>query len=187
MKLNKCCTSITALAVSLLLFSNAQAGSETQQVSEATNIKIEFIEPESYTDMRPSNESRSRYHKHVLSSIEEHFAELSENLPDGQTLDIKVTDIDLAGDTRSPRIPVGSFMFDVRVMEDIFFPRIKFNYVLKNAAGEVLQSEDVNLKDMAYLNRAGVVRRNSGSFPYEKFMLQQWFKDTFESKAHSAS
>lgn len=187
MKLNNITNALTCSAFAFMLLAGAQANAQEEGVEQTSNLNIEFIEPESYTDIRPSNESRSKYRKHVLSSVEEYFTEFAATLPAGQSLEVKVMDIDLAGDTRSPRIPVGSMMFEVRVMEDIYFPRIKFEYSLKDESGQVVKTDEVNLKDMTYLNRAGLIRRNRDAFPYERHMLEKWFEGTFDQGSNSAS
>lgn len=181
MKPNICHTSLTAIAAVLLLFASSQAVSQDEPMEEDSKLQIEFVKPSSFTDIRPSNQSRSKYQKHVFESLSSYFNELSRTLPEGQILDVKVTNIDLAGDTNSPRIPLSSMMSDVRVMEDIYFPRLEFTYTLKNQAGEVLKTEEVDLKDMSYLNRAGFVRSSRDAFPYEHSMLIEWFQDTFEN------
>jgi hypothetical protein len=184
--MNKTYSTMLASVFGLMMSANVIA-SDTQEakiMDEDSRLTIEFIEPEKFTDIRPSNESRKKFREHVLSSMEKYFDELTDTLPNGQTLDVTVTDIDLAGDTRSPRVPIGSQMFDVRVIEDIYFPRIKFSYTLKNDAGEVLKSEDVDLKDMNFLNRTGRFT-NRDAFKYERVMIEGWFKDTFETTKKS--
>lgn len=186
MNLKQCVIALSASILALLSFACSSTIEEPVLRVNTTKINLEFIEPDSFTDIRPSNESRSRYQKHVLQSIETYFVEFAETLPEGQMLDVKVSDIDLAGDTMSPRIPLSSDLFDVRVIEDIYFPRIKFSYALKNKNGQVLQSEEVNLRDMNFLNRSGVARNiHSTPFPYEKFLLEEWFEDTFKQGTKS--
>lgn len=187
MKLGNKIRSTLALTLSLLALSCAHANLGSNEENTSTNLTIEFVEPKSFTDVLPSNESRSKFRKRVMAEFEEYFTEFADDLPQGQSLEVSVTDIDLAGDTRSPRIPIGSAFFDVRVMEDIFIPRIDFSYVLKDASGMVLQSDEVKLKDMAYLQRAGVLRGNRHAFSYERNMIERWFKDTFERESKTAS
>ncbi|MBT1450357.1 DUF3016 domain-containing protein [Glaciecola sp. XM2] len=171
--------SLTALAFSsLFLVPAASAYAEQEGADEQTKLKIEFIEPKKYTDIRPSNQSRSRFTKQVTRDFEAYFSELAEQLPDGQSLNIKVTDIDLAGDTLSARFPITSLLSEVRVIEDIFFPSMDFEYELKNANGDVVQSDIVELKDMNFMNRSGRIQGRD-AFPYEKHMIDRWFSETF--------
>lgn len=169
-----------ALMTTMSVAAVAQTDDAMQAEVQKSNLNFEFVEPDRFTDIRPSNQSRSKYRDHVFESMQMYFAEFADSLPAGQTLIINITDIDLAGDTRSPRVPIGSTMFDVRVMEDIYFPRIEFSYMLKDEAGVEIQSGEANVKDMSYLSRASFVRSNRDAFPYERHMLEEWFDDTFK-------
>ena len=175
---------LALIACAISLAFNASASSQDHQSNahaenEHNNLAIEFIKPKSFTDIRAGNEPRGKFRKRVLSTFESYFAEFSEKLPQGQKLAVTVTDIDLAGDTRSPRIPISSFLSEVRVMEDIHWPRMKFTYTLTDAEGNVLQTDDVDLRDLSYLTRSGLVRGSRQAFRYEYTMLERWFKDTF--------
>nr|WP_136250450.1 DUF3016 domain-containing protein [Ningiella ruwaisensis] len=179
---------IGIVALSNVAFS-ALAGeddkSDIQTIEQSSEkLNIAFVAPKKYTDIRPSNQTRSKFREHVTDSFYEMFDDLAQTLPDGQTLDVTVTDIDLAGDTRSPRIPINMLHNDIRVLEDIYFPRVKFSYQLKDASGAVLMSDDVELKDMNYLDRAGFVRHRY-AFPYEHQMIEEWFDKTFTQQSQS--
>jgi hypothetical protein len=119
----------------------------------------------------------------VLNEFSEYFDELAQKLPEGQVLHVNVTDIDLAGDTRSARFQFSVMHDEIRVVEDIFFPRLDFEYELKDSAGVVLQSQVVSIKDMNFMNSVG--RSHSRDrFPYEKHMLDEWYQDTFVQNAN---
>ena len=67
------------------------------QVQGAANVEITWENPKEYADVKPSNESRKHFRERVFRKLDEHFVELAEKLPDGQTLMVTVTDLDLAG------------------------------------------------------------------------------------------
>ena len=56
------------------------ATSSSEDTKSDSRLSIEFIEPEKFTDVRPSNEPRGKFRKHVLSSMEEYFSELADTL-----------------------------------------------------------------------------------------------------------
>jgi hypothetical protein len=151
---------------------------QTETIETSDRLHIEFIEPKNFTDIRPSNQSRAHFTKQVLTQFSEYFDEIAQKLPDGQVLDVKVTDIDLAGDTRSARFSFSSMLDEVRVVEHIFFPRLEFEYELKDSEGLILQAQAVSIKDMNFLNR-NVISHNRNRFPYEKRLLDEWYRDTF--------
>lgn len=167
---------VCMIATATNVFASNDGQGETDNTSE--RLHIEFIEPEKFTDIRPSNQSRAHFTKQVLTQFSEYFNEIAQKLPDGQVLDVKVTDIDLAGDTRSPRFSLSSMLSEVRVIEHIFFPRLEFEYQLKDSEGRVLKTEAVSIKDMNFMNRS-VARHNRDRFPYEKHLLNEWYRDTF--------
>lgn len=162
---------------SLLVCAVALAVSSTSfAAEEADRVEITWEEPKSYTDIRPSNESRKGFRDRVFHNIEEHMEELAEDLPEGYTLKMTVTDVDLAGQVWPNRfVGVGrAAAADVRVVDRLFIPRMEFSYSLADAQGNEVKSAEVNLKDMAFQDRI-VRRRHTDSFVYEKAMLSEWF------------
>jgi hypothetical protein len=99
---------------------------------------------------------------------------LAEKLPEGQVLTIKVTDVDLAGDTYIGGID------QLRIIKDIYFPRINFSYELVNADRGIVTSGEIVLKDMSFMMGSNLKYRNK-SLGYEKTMLDDWFTETFKA------
>ena len=100
-------------------------------------------------------------------------------MPDGQTLGIKVTNLDLAGQVwPASFVGLGHSGGDVRLIKSIDIPRMEFSYTLKNSDGSVVQEAEVNLKDMNFQHLHNQFF-NSESLRYEKNMLKSWFKDEF--------
>lgn len=138
----------------------------------AGTSEIKWTEPDKYTDIRAGNEHRVRFKERIFKAFEEHFLALSAALPEGQLLKVDVTNVDLAGDVRFSTID------HIRVIKDLYIPRMTFSYQLLNADKLVLQSDDVALKDMGF--RIGInLRYKNKTIPYEKRMLDKWFNSTF--------
>lgn len=159
---------LPALAVSML----------TTHAYAAASVEINWKDPESYTDVRPSNESRSGFQKRTFAALEKTFVTLAEALPDGQKLTITVTNLDLAGEVwPSSFVGLGqSAASDVRLIKRIDIPRMKFSYTLTDANGAELKSADVSIKDMGFMD--GINRHfNSDPLRYEKAMIEDWFGD----------
>lgn len=144
----------------------------------AASVEVNWKDPESYTDVRASNESRSGFQKRTFAALEKTFVKLAEALPDGQKLAITVTNLDLAGEVwPSSFVGLGqSAASDVRLIKRIDIPRMKFSYTLTDANGAVLKSADVSIKDMSFMD---TVNRhfNSDPYRYEKSMIEDWFDD----------
>ena len=111
--------------------------------------------------------------------------ELAEVLPDGQTLKITVTNLDLAGQVwPASFVGLGQSASDVRLIKSIDIPRIAFNYELLNSNDEILKQGEQNLKDMSFQDRHNPFF-SSESLRYEKNMLRMWFEDQFRQEAEA--
>ncbi len=141
--------------------------------SMAGTSEVKWINPDDYRDVDAGEGHRAKFKKRVFADFEKHFAKLAEKLPEGQILIIDVTDVDLAGD-------VNQSMRRIRVVKDIFFPRIEFTYQVQDANKMEISTGEVNLKDMNFL-MGSQLRYKNDSLGYEKKMLDEWFEKTFLS------
>ena len=168
---------------SLLTATLLAAGLLNQPAMAAADVEINWQEPDSYQDIRPSNQSRASFRKMVFSDLEQYMSKLAEDLPDGQTLLMTVTDLDLAGEVWPSSLLGGMGGSDIRLVKPVYIPRMSFSYTLKDAGGNVLQNADVKLKDMAFMDRGTRASRRAENLTYEKAMLRDWFEKTLEQTA----
>jgi len=144
-------------------------------VANAATSEVTWNDYEKYRDIYPSNnESRKFFRERTFKNFEKYFTKLAEKLPEGQTLKINVTDVDLAGDARFSGGPNR-----LRIVTDIYFPRMSFAYQLVNADGSEVTAAKVELKDMSFMMGSNLKYRND-SLGYEKQMLDEWFSKTFK-------
>jgi hypothetical protein len=143
-------------------------------VSNAATSEVTWIGYEKYRDIQSGGEGRKHFRERTFKNLEKHFAQLAEKLPEGQVLKIKVTDVDLAGDTY-----IGGIN-QLRIIKDIYFPRINFSYELANADSDIVTSGEIVLKDMSFMMGSNLKYRNK-SLGYEKAMLDDWFTETFKA------
>lgn len=140
-------------------------------------VSIEWVEPKKFSDVKQANFSSAKFRKHVFKQLENHIDELAKQLPKGQTLQVSVEDLDLAGRLEPASLAgLGSSMQDVRVMRTVDIPRMTFTYSLLDANESVLKTETVKLKDMNYLTSSSTLRDRDRPFGHEKRMLSAWFK-----------
>ena len=138
------------------------------------DVKVTFINPDKYTDAN----LRQRYGKTAnalaLHEIESFFWRLGEAyLNPGDTLTIDVLNVDLAG-----RFEPWQFTYrDVRFMHDYTWPEIKLRYRLERAT-KPPQSGEETLADRGYLTFLQT-RDYIDLMPYEKVMLERWFRQRF--------
>lgn len=152
---------ILSFVTSLILASGAHAG----------EAKLTWHEPDQYTDIREGFESRDSFREKLFSDFESIFADLAKGLPDGTLLEVTVTDLDLAGEVSLRH----HFAWrDIRVLKDIYFPRMSFHYILRDRDQRVLQSGSEDLKDLGFLSSWG--RFGMTRFSFEERMLRNWFR-----------
>jgi len=139
----------------------------------AGTSEVTWTNPDEYRDIKSGNEPKKAYQARVFKDLEKHFVAMASHLPDGHTLKVNVTDVDLAGDVNASGIE------RIRIVRDLYFPRLKFNYVLVDGSGSEVKVGGINLKDMGFLMGNNLRYRNK-SLGYEKKMLDEWFKNTFD-------
>lgn len=144
---------------------------------QAATVEIEWREPEKYRDIQAGNESPKNFQERVTATLTSYFEDAAEDhLAADQSLNLTITDVDLAGD-------VEYFFLDfpqgIRVMREVYFPSISFTYELKDAAGTVIKTGEENIKDMGY-RFSGMMFIYEPPMNYEKRMIHDWFSETFD-------
>ncbi|WP_259366993.1 MULTISPECIES: DUF3016 domain-containing protein [unclassified Colwellia] len=163
--MNKFMTGLLGLVVVLISAATAQAA----------QVEVKWTNPDKYSDIDAGQEHRQHFKDRTFKAFEEHFAKMAEALPEQQKLVFDITNLDLAGD-----VNFGGTK-RIRIIKDIFFPRMEFSYQLLNADNTVVKSAEVSLKDMGFLMHNSFRYRNE-SLSYEKDMLDDWFRKTFENE-----
>lgn len=138
----------------------------------SADVSVEFVNPQRYTDAGDYGTDTD----YNLNALRRHLQEQGQRcLAEGETLVLRVLDVDLAG--RHEWWHRGNY--DLRVMREITWPRIKLHYVWRNADGVVLGEGGEQVSDMSYLWRSAYVRNDNMPLPYEKAMLRDWFDRRF--------
>ena len=153
-----------ALAVGPLL-----AGPAIAQVS------VRYVAPERFTDAEDRSGLPLRVTLGGLTRILEELGRT--RLSPGESLDISVLDVDLAGFERPGPPPSGS----LRVVTDATPPRIRFAYVLRRGGRAVARGEEA-LSDISFLLTSNP-RLSTGPLYYERILLRDWFAKRFPASA----
>lgn len=150
-----------ALGACTLLFTMAAVPLLAQAAGQ---VDVRWLEPQTYTDAGRTEAERER----VTQALGAHLSQLARGLPDGQTLQIEVTDLNLAGE-------LSPFSWrDMRVLRgSADWPQMALRYTLK-AAGQTVKSGQARLSDLDYS-----FTRRSDDLGYEKRMIDRWFKEAF--------
>ncbi|WP_164852447.1 DUF3016 domain-containing protein [Rheinheimera riviphila] len=169
--MRKLTTYVTTVICAVALLIQVQAAT-AEKAETMSAVKVNWVNPEKFSDIRPANGSRKAYQERVTKAFEKILGDLAEKLPPGYSLEISVKDLDLAGDV-NPMYRIDNT--DIRVIKDIYFPRIKLDYVLFDQNKQPIHQEtDVKIKDMGFMtsNHIGLQNRE---FAYEHAMLKKWF------------
>ncbi|MDO5505260.1 MAG: DUF3016 domain-containing protein [Pseudoxanthomonas suwonensis] len=97
-------------------------------------------------------------------------AQAERQLPDGATLELRLVDVDRAGECE----PVRNGEFQ-RLLRDSTPPRIELDYRLTLADGRVNEASGVRLTDLGYLQRLPTVGSGQ-SLLHEKRLLEDWLR-----------
>ncbi|RTR31187.1 DUF3016 domain-containing protein [Shewanella atlantica] len=146
-------------------------------VTEQGMVKIEWQEPKNFRDVKAVGDIQSRYEKRTFELLTKNLnKEAGKTLKSEQKLEMLVTDLDLAGDVRPT---FGATMNDIRLVEELYPPRITFSYKILEG-DKVIMAGDEKLTDMGFMQRVG--RASDKPMRYESKMLADWLKKTVEPK-----
>ena len=133
-------------------------------------VGVRFVDAEKFADFGLSKWDRERNERDFSASLQ-HLQAL---LPAGQKLELKFTDVNLAGEQEWWRFR-GQ---DIRVMRNVTWPTVHFDFQLSDASGRVLRSGSAKVNDMGYLdNTFFPVRLQNEAFRYEQRMMERWVRD----------
>jgi hypothetical protein len=158
------------LLTTLYGLGHAAASADPEPVSR---IAVVFVKPEKFTDARradfkPNSDA-------ILDAIAKFMQEMGEEiLPPGMNLDIRVTDIDLAGNFEPWRGPQSD---QVRITNQLYPPRIVLEFRVIGPRGQVIQSGKRELTDLDYQLRTYYPMDDY--LRYEKDLLRHWFREEF--------
>lgn len=138
-------------------------------------VQVRWTDPAKFTELRNSSNRWEAERGNWVYDLALYIrTTAAKRLAPGQTLDVTITDIKRAGDYEPQHGPRAQ---DIRIMKDIYPPRMTLDYVLKDAQGKVLkQGTGEKLIDMAYLSTGVGLRSDSDPLRYEKRMLDNWLR-----------
>ena len=137
----------------------------------ANDSKVTFQNPDEFRDIRSTDQSKNRSQKALLNKLSSYIEKLSKDLPDGYSVHIVFTDIDLAGS-----VDYNFYMSrEIRVIRHQDTPKLEFEVqLLKN--GQAVSKSNVELKDIAFMDKPVFLGLRSDTLRYEKRMLKEWFE-----------
>lgn len=133
-------------------------------------VSISWSDPAEFTEIKRSLNRWEAERGNWVYDLANYMRQRSQDrLLPGETLDIHITDIARAGNYEPWR---GLWLNDVRMVRDIYPPRLSFTWRKLDAAGRVIDEGEQKLVDMAF--QMGTQPLNSDPLRYEKRMVDRW-------------
>jgi hypothetical protein len=141
-------------------------------------IETSFENVKDYRDFSVSGLSEEKSLKIFKAELADVLPRLERRfLTEGLKLHITFTDIDMAGDIQPWR---NLHNADIRYVERIYPPRLKFTYQLTDTEGKVLREGEESISDLAFqMNATAAIRADNDTFFYETTLLEDWVRKTF--------
>ena len=162
---------ITLLALGALPAAFAQESAPAPDAG-ASRASVELGAYDQMTEVKRLRGSARRTTEQQIHALAVWLARQAEpRVPDGQTLHITLADVDLAGDYEPGR---AISLQDVRVVKDLYPPRIEIRWVFADADGEPLREGDGTLRDVGFMTGSGPI--DSDPLRHEKRILRDWLR-----------
>ena len=143
------------------------------QAAFAATAEVEFVKPEKFTDAGTPRQYVDRDTN--LGNLKNHLVkQAAALLPADQKLFIQVTDVDLAGAFE----PWQLYSREVRIVKEIYPPKIDLKFRLVRADGSVVKEGERSLRDNGFMSGPSM-GYGGDNLRYEKVMLDDWLEKEF--------
>ena len=155
-------------AIALVLVAGCAAAAPVDE--SAARISVAFIEPEKFTDARRAELEPTS--TGIVGELQKFIITTGARyIPENMTLNIRITDIDLAGDFELFRGPQAD---QVRIVKGLYPPHIVLEFEIIDSAATVVKSGKRDLTDINYQLRSVYPREDY--LRYEKDILRDWLR-----------
>jgi hypothetical protein len=144
--------------------------------SDSSPVSVSWTDPAQFTELRFSGNRWEAQRGTWVSDLARYLqTQAARKLAPGQTMQVTITDIARAGRYE----PTASIrMNDIRIVKDIYPPRMTLNFKVLDANGEVVSEGERKLVDHSFLLNAGIT--NNDLLRYEKRMIDDWLRNEFK-------
>lgn len=162
----------------------AACASAMPRSEPASRVEVTWTNPADFAEARqsPSFGVGRQEPEEWLGELAKHLQRRAERvLAPGQHLNVTFTDVKRAGTYEPWRGPLWN---DIRVIKDIYPPRIDLRFTLTGADGATLREGERSLRDIAFLSRSTPTQNDP--LRYEKRLLDDWLRREFQPARASA-
>jgi hypothetical protein len=154
-----------------------------EQPERNPRIQVVFSQPEKFTDVKQTYNGDEREREDLLTQVRDYlYKEARLYVPEGDRLEITFTDIDMAGDFEPWRGPNWQ---DVRIVKDIYPPRIELSFRLLDANGNVIKEGTRKLTDLSFAMKLNPNLDRSDPLRHEKLLLDDWIRQEMPAASKS--
>jgi len=144
-------------------------------------VSVQWTDPAEFTDLKFSGNRWKASEGNWVYQLAEHLrGSASKRLPEGDRLEVMITDINRAGRYEPWR---GVQMQDVRILRDIYPPSMKLEFRHYGADGQVLAEGSREVRDTGFLMGGGNFAGRNDNLHYEKRMIDDWVRDELRKSA----
>ncbi|WP_372016499.1 DUF3016 domain-containing protein [Pseudoxanthomonas sp. 10H] len=136
------------------------------------SVSVDWTDPARFSDLRFSNNRWEAQQGDWVTTLARHLQDsAARRLPAGQQMAVTITDIQRAGRYE----PWAGINYShVRVMRDVYPPRMTLNVRITGADGQVLAEGERKLADMSYLQ--STMPTDTDNLRFEKRMIDDWLR-----------
>ena len=174
---------LTALALTLALAGCAATGDgmlaadAPRALPDAGPVSVAWADPATFTELRRSQNHLDSSRGSWLTDLAKYMRKRAETqLPAGERLQLTIVDIDRAGDYEPWR---SLHRQDVRIVRDIYPPRMTVQYKRFDASGAVVAEGERKITDPGFLVNASPLH-DTDPLRYEKRMIDSWLRREFK-------
>ncbi len=168
---------IRTLSCAIALASASAALSAAPQPDSDSRVQVTWTKPSDFSEAKESygtglgRQSPDEW----LGDLANHLRYRAERiLPQDQHLQVTFTNVQLAGTYEPWRGPRWD---DVRIIKDIYSPRIDLTFTLTGANGTVVKEGNRKLRDPAFMQHG--ILNQTDPLRFEKWMLDDWLRTEF--------
>lgn len=137
-------------------------------------VQVTFQNPQNFSEEREFGMQDRWLHNNYLETLKTYLIKRATSiLEPGQRLQVTITDIKLAGAYEPWRGPQWGY---VRMMRDMYPPRIDLDFVLTDGEGKVLRQGSRKLRNLGYLSSGLNMPGDTDSLRYDKALLDRWLR-----------
>ena len=144
-------------------------------------VTVSWTDPQEFGEIRYSRNRFEAERGDWVRGIARHLAKRAAGaLGPGERLDVVITDIERAGEFE----PGAGRSDGVRIVRDIYPPRIDLSYTLYDASGDVVGSGERRLRDIGFLQRHAGTVGSGDPLRHEKRLVDDWVRDELAGRTH---